>query len=355
MTNFLQDLGNQITLGAFIATFVFCLIVLRTVTGSDDGQHIFVPNASIAGAMVLAISSLAVLIYFFQHVPDSVHISMMVSAVGLRIHAMIDELYPGELGGATEEDPPEEAYAKSAGVLQDAAPVFATRCGYVGHIDPDALLETARQADVVLWVSARPGYFVDPTVPLAFVKPSAHLDTRTRKRIQAGYIVGRKRTETQDLLFLVDQLVEVAGKALSPGINDPVTAMTCTDWLTSGLIRFAGRPIPSPRRHDDDGALRVVAQPVSFAEFAEAAFGRVRPYVETDRNAAIHMMEAMARVALHLRGAEQARIVRKHAEALEAGCKRVLSHPADQHAVASRLAFVCQRLSPHLGPDPAAA
>lgn len=355
MTNFLQDLGNQITLGAFVATFVFCLIVLRTVSGADDSNDIFVPNISIAVAMLLAISSLAVLIYFFQHVPDSVHISMMVSAVGLRIHAMIDELYPESIGAAAEEDPREAEYARGPGVLQDAAPVHATVCGYVGHIDPKALMETARRKDVLIWVAARPGDFVDPTVPLAFVKPSDRVDGRTRKRVRAGYIVGRKRTETQDLLFLVSQLVEVAGKALSPGINDPITAMTCVDWLTSGLIRFSGRSVPGACRHDDDGILRVVAQPVSFAELADAALAKARPYVETDRNAAIHMMESIARLAHHLRDPGQARVVRAHAEALNEGCQRELPHPADREAVASRLAFVCQRLPPHLGPDPAAA
>ncbi len=265
MTNFLQDLGNQITLGAFISTFVFCLIVLRTISGADgEDGNMFVPNISIAFAMLLAIASLAVLIYFFQHVPDSVHISMMVSSVGLRMHTLIDELYPAAIGEAPQEDPMEAAYARGEGVLEDAAPVFATVCGYVGHIDPDALMQTARRKDILVWVSARPGAFVDPKVPLAFVKPAARADAQTQKKLRAGYIVGRKRTETQDLLFLVDQLVEVAGKALSSGINDPVTAITCVDWLTSGLIRFVGRATPSACRHDEDGALRVVAQPVDL-------------------------------------------------------------------------------------------
>lgn len=356
MTNFLQDLGNQITLGAFVATFVFCLIVLRTVSGADGhDDSMFVPNISIALAMLLAIASLAVLIYFFQHVPDSVHISMMVSKVGLRMHGLIDELYPARFGEAGEEDPLEADYALGAGALEDAIPVYAKVCGYVGHIDPRSLMDTARRKNLVVWVSARPGAFVDPAVPLAFVKPGDRVDGWTRKRIRAGYIVGRKRTETQDLLFLVSQLVEVAGKALSPGINDPVTAMTCLDWLTSGLIQFAGRNVPSACRHDEDGVLRVIAQPVTFAELAEAALGNVRPYVETDRNAAMHMMDNLGRLTHHLENPEQARIVRAHAQELNEGCQRELAHPADREAVASRFTFVCQELLPHLGPDPASA
>jgi uncharacterized membrane protein len=356
MTNFLQDLGNQITLGAFVATFVFCLIVLRTVSGADgQDDSMFVPNISIALGMLLAIASLAVLIYFFQHVPDSVHISMMVSKVGLLMHALIDELYPARFGEGGEDDPLEADYALGAGALEDAVPVYATVCGYVGHIDPRSLMDTARRKDLVVWVSARPGAFVDPAVPLAFVKPGDRVDGWTRKRVRAGYIVGRKRTETQDLLFLVSQLAEVAGKALSPGINDPVTAMTCLDWLTSGLIRFAGRTVPSACRHDEDGVLRVVAQPVTFAELAEAALGNVRAYVETDRNAAMHMMDNLGRLTHHLENPEQARIVRAHAHQLNEGCQRELPHPADREAVANRFTFVCQELVPHLGPDPASA
>jgi uncharacterized membrane protein len=355
MTNFLQDLGNQITLGAFVATFVFCLIVLRTVSGADESSTIFVPNISIALAMLLAIASLAVLIYFFQHVPDSVHISMMVAKVGLRMHALIDELYPTRFGEAGEEDPLEADYALGAGAIEDAVPVYAKVRGYVGHIDPHSLMNAARRKNLVVWVSARPGAFVDPAVPLAFVKPGDRIDGWTRRRVRAAYIVGNKRTETQDLLFLVSQLVEVAGKALSPGINDPVTAMTCLDWLTSGLIQFAGRNVPSACRYDEDGVLRVVAQPVSFAELAEAALGNVRPYVETDRNAAMHMMDNLGRLTHHLGNPEQARVVRTHAQKLNEGCQRELGHPADREAVAGRFRFVCQELLPHLGPDPASA
>jgi uncharacterized membrane protein len=356
MTNFLQDLGNQITLGAFVATFVFCLIVLRTVSGADgEDDSMFVPNISIALAMLLAIASLAVLIYFFQHVPDSVHISMMVSAVGTRMHTLIDELYPTEIGQAPDEDPMEAAYAHGGGALEDAAPVLANARGYVGHIDAGVLMRAARRKDILVWVSARPGDFVDPTVPLAFVKPAAAADEKTQKNVRTGYIVGKKRTETQDLLFLVDQLVEVAGKALSPGINDPMTAMTCVDWLTSGMIHFVSRAIPSACRYDQDGVLRVVAQPIDFAEFVEAAYGQLRPYVETDRNAALHMMNGFARVAQHLHDPAHARILRAQADALKEGCDSELSHPADREAVAARLAFVRQRLVPHLGPDPASA
>lgn len=349
MTSFMQDVGNQITLGAFIATFIFCLIVLRTVQGSaGDEDPAFVPNVSIAVGMLLAIASLAVLIYFFQHIPDSIHISMMVSGVGLRLRALLDDIYPARIGEGPEHDMVEERYAAGEGMLEDTEPVFATAYGYVQHIDAEALMAVGRQCDVTIWIGARPGTFVDPNVPLAFIKPSARLDDRVRGRVRAGYIVGRKRTHTQDLLFLVDQLVEVAGKALSPGINDPMTAMSCVNWLTSSLIQLGGRDIPSACRHDSDGILRVVAPPISYGEFADAMFAQLRPYVETDRNAAIHMMDSMARTAYHVHTIERARILLTHAEALHKGALSQLSHPQDREAITSRFKLVAERLEAQL-------
>ncbi len=349
MSNFMQDLGNQITLGAFIATFIFCLIVLRTVQGGDgDGNGMFVPNISIAIGMLLAMASLAVLIYFFQHVPDSIHISMMISGVGLRLRALLDDIYPTAIGNAPEHDAAEEAYAAGEGMLEGSAPVFATAYGYVQHIDSDALVAAARQCDLIIWVSAGPGTFVDVNVPIAFVKPAARVDARIEAKVRGGYIVGRKRTQTQDLLFLVNQLVEVAGKALSPGINDPITAMSCVNWLTSSLIQFGGRDVPSACRHDDEGALRVVAPPVSYAQFANAMLGQLRPYVETDRNAAIHMMDSIARIAYHTNATERARILLTHAEALREGCREQLGHPQDREAIEARFKLVAERLAPQL-------
>ncbi|MBL8661160.1 MAG: DUF2254 domain-containing protein [Rhodospirillales bacterium] len=349
MSNFMQDLGNQITLGAFVATFIFCLIVLRTVQGSDgSGNGMFVPNVSIGVGMLLAMASLAVLIYFFQHIPDSIHISMMISGVGLRLRGLLDDIYPTRIGEGPERDPIEEAYAAGEGMIEGAAPVFATAYGYVQHIDADALLAAARQYDLMIWVSAGPGTFVDVNVPIAYVKPAAMVDDRAARKVRAGYIVGRMRTQTQDVLFLVNQLVEVAAKALSPGVNDPITAITCVNWLTSGLIQLGGRDIPSACRHDSDGDLRVVAPPISYAQFADAMLGQLRPYVETDRNAAIHMMDSMARIAYHTGTTERARILLTHAEALCEGCREQLGHPQDREAIETRFRLVAERLAPQL-------
>jgi len=143
-------------------------------------------------------------------------------------------------------------------------------------------------------------------------------------------------------------LVEVAGKALSPGINDPMTAMSCVNWLTSSLIYLGGRHVPSAARHDSDGALRVVAPPISYAEFAGAVFTQLRPYVETDRNAALHMMDAIARAAYHVRSPDRARVLLCHAEDLNEGCQANLSHQQDRDAVAARLKLVVERLTPVL-------
>jgi uncharacterized membrane protein len=92
------------------------------------------------------------------------------------------------------------------------------------------------------------------------------------RRLAAAFIVGGDRTSQQDAAFAVQQLVEVALRALSPGVNEPFTAITCIDRLGQGLSRLAVRAMPSPVRADDTGAMRVVARPRTFAELLEEAF-----------------------------------------------------------------------------------
>jgi uncharacterized membrane protein len=335
LTNFLQDTGNQITLGTFIATFVYCFLVLRTVQGVDGGDMNtrFVPDISILVAMTLALASLSVLIYFFHHMPESLHVSHMIASSGTQLHTRLNEIYPTRIGEESDApSPSEEAYV-AAGALEDAAPVPSETIGYVQNIDAATLLAAAKRHDITVWSAAGPGSFVGHGAPLAYVKPAGLVDNGVITAMQAAFIVGRKRTPAQDVLFLVNQLVEVAGRALSPGINDPLTATTCVNWLGSAVIALCGREVPGSCRYDDDGRLRVVAPPVSFEAFADAVFGQLRPYVETDRNAAVHMMRVLADIAPHVQSTDRARVIARHAASLNEGCRSCLGHPDDRAAV----------------------
>jgi uncharacterized membrane protein len=141
-------------------------------------------------------------------------------------------------------------------------------------------------------------------------------------------------------MFLVQQLVEIAARALSPGVNDPFTAISCMNWLGSGLRTMADRQMPGPYRYDDANRLRVVTPVLDFEQFASAIFDRLRPYVSTDRNASLHMMEMLARAVRTLEDQRKRQILLSHAEALCKGCQSGLDHERDQEEVLRQLARI---------------
>lgn len=345
LTNFMQNRGNQITLGTFIATFLYCLLVLRTVRSDDGGAEAFVPHIAVFGALFLAIASLSVLIYFIHHVPESIHVSNLVGDVGRQLNSRLDEMFPTKIGhGQVAEAKREPAAAWPERFEADAAPVNAVEAGYILFVDGDGLMECAREHDLRLILRQRPGSFVSDGRALALVWPGDRLDDDVVERIRRSFVLGVRRTAAQDVSFFVHRLVEVAGRALSPGVNDLFTATSAMDWLGSALASLAGREIPSADRYDEDGALRVVAEPLGFDGFAAEAFDQLRPYVRSDPNAALHLMKVIGRVARAAQTPAQRAVLLCHAKALRDDGDGSLPSEHDRAALRDVHAAVVQQL-----------
>lgn len=343
LTNFLRDRGNQITLGTFIATFLYCLLVLRTVVSADEAEQAFVPNIAILFALLLALASVGVLIFFLHHVPQSVHVSHMIARVGQELIEEVDKLFPRRIG----EPPSANDGSSSIDELEqrfDAAyPIRATGCGYMQQVDGAHLMKVVSEESLIIKIDCRPGTFVRQGQPLARILASEPPDEVLKDRLVEAFTWHVKRSPTQDIMFLVDQLVEIAARALSPGLNDPFTAMNCLEWLTAALAAVADRDVPDGRRFDDDGDLRIVARPVRFADLAEAGFGALLPYIAADRNAASHAMRKLASLADDLRTDEQRAAIQELAAAYLAASQRELRHPSGKAEIAALYAVFRQR------------
>ncbi len=336
MTNFMNDRGNQITLGTFVATFLYCVLVLRTVRGGDglSAADVFVPHLAVHGGLLMALASLGVLIYFIHHIPESIHISELIAGVGERLIERIESLYPSKLGeGNPSGDGAKDEDLAPSKPMEDVIAVYASATGFVQHLERNQLMGVAQKNNLILWVIKQPGDFATPGSALVLAKPAGLVSEGVSDDIRASFVVGTRRTPSQDVLFLVDQLVEVAARALSPGVNDPYTAISCIDWLAAALGELAQRAIPNRHRFDDAGNLRIVAAPIDFPKFAEAALGQLRPYVQRDRNAALHMLSTMIELLAQLPTEPQRAAVRHHCEALRQGCMSDLPHPEDRNAI----------------------
>jgi uncharacterized membrane protein len=288
LRSFMRDLGNQLVLGTFIATFLYCLLVLRTVRGEngDGGDAGFVPHVSVTLAVMLAAASLAVLIYFIHHIARSMQAPYVITAVADELLGGINDIFPEEIGrdaGAPVPDP-DGPLVEPPGPAQTIASVCD---GYVQSVDNDALMKLACEHDLVVRLLRRPGDYAFTGAPLARVWPSRRLDDDVCQRLVDAFTFGADRTATQDLRFPMEQLVEVAVRAMSPGINDPFTAVNCVDRLGSALALLGGRRIPSRYRRDDEGRLRVIADPVGFEMLTDLAVTPLVHYARASGSVAV--------------------------------------------------------------------
>ncbi|MAA74202.1 MAG: hypothetical protein CMN28_05800 [Salinisphaeraceae bacterium] len=321
LTNFMSDRGNQITLGTFIATFVYCMLVLRNVRTAGEG---FVPQISLFFALSLAIASIAVLIYFIHHVTESIHISNVVADIGRDLEKTLHRDSQRD-GPAHHRHPAEQmtgAYAR----------VSCGGNGYIQHLVESRLLELAEKSDTLVQLERQPGDFVHYGQTLARVWPADRADDKLLDQMSQAYALGRSRTLVEDMMLLVDELVEIAARALSPGINDPFTAMSCLDWLRTALVRFASTPPPSPYRHDEAGALRLIRPVLDFDTLIEQIYTRLRPYFCADPSAACHMIDSLGHIA-PLLSEPQRRTLAGQNEALHEASQALLGAEPDRARV----------------------
>jgi uncharacterized membrane protein len=276
-----HDTGTKVVLGTLIGTFIYALVVLRSIHG--DGANALVPVHAVTAGVAFGVASIGALIYFIHHIAVSIQASAIVERVSRDLHGQIAQLFPYSAGEAPP-DPPIDARDRLRvdRLAEQGASIRSPVEGYVRLIDLEALVEASAGADALVQVIARPGAFVHRGGPLAIAMPPDAAGGGASKRLAAAFVVGRDQTEAQDPLFAIDQLTEVAVRALSPGINDPFTAMNVIDRLGAALADLADRAPASPFRFAPDGRLRVVARPITFDDAIRHAFGPIARYGAQD-------------------------------------------------------------------------
>ncbi len=340
LRNFMRDRGNQLSLGTFIATFAYCLLILRTVNGTEGQQ--FVPHISVTVGLILALTSLGVLIYFIHHAAASIQAENVIANVGRDLDQAIARLYPECIGVGPQETMKEGT--PPPGFDRESRPVAAGRSDYLQNIDVDRLMDLARQHDLVIGVPHRPGKFLVAGGDLARVWPGDRLDDGIADGVRGAFYLGPLRTLTQDVEFAIDQLVEIAVRALSPGVNDPFTAMNCVDRLGAALVVLAGREIPSAYRYDEDGRLRVIADASTIEGIVDAAFDQVRQAARTDAAVTIRLLETMATVASRAPDEVWRCALRRQAEMVHRGGQQALPEEGDRRVADDRLRDVLRAL-----------
>lgn len=336
LQNFMRDTGNQVVLGVFIATFSYSLLVLRSVR---DG---FVPHVSVTLAVVLVFISVGVLIYFIHHVAKKIQAETIVATVYQELTDAIDRLFndvDGENGIQREADLPE-------GFERQALRVAAKRSDYLQGIEYERLMTCAVEHDLVLKVLQRPGDFVMGTSAVLLAWPPANVNDDVVDTLQSAFILGARRTLTQDAEHGVHQLVEIAVRALSPGVNDPFTAMICIDRLGAVLGQLAAKQFPVPCRFDEHGRLCLILNVTSFAGYVDTAFNQIRQHAARSPAVLIRLLETIARVAEMAHTPEQRQALATHATMMRDLGVEAFGEARDREDLETRYQTAMSRLAP---------
>lgn len=336
LTNFMEDKGNQLSLATFIGTFVYAITVLRTVRAEDEEAASveeaiatalpgFVPQLSLLVAYLMMGLSVAVLVYFLNHIPASIRINTVLKGIGRRLLADIAKEYPKPDRGIAPEPAPK------------GRPVLVNHTGYVQIIDFDELEEITERHDCVFALRVRTGDFVHPGMPLAELcdgKGGEVLD----QRLEDVFILGATRTPEQDPQFLIDELVEIALRALSPGINDPFTAITVLHWLGAATAELGTRDLRKLAA-SQEGKQRIYPLPDDFEHFVRRGFGGVRSAVATSPTAALVMLDTLRHAALPIDDESRVTLLRQEGRRLLEQAREAMSGPDLQEVEARHVGF----------------
>jgi uncharacterized membrane protein len=309
LRNFMADRGNQVVLGTFVATFIYCLLILRVIRAGDGNDAATVPRLAVTGGIVLALVSFSVLIYFFHHAATSLQAERLIGSIFRELLDIIEDVFPAE---PPDEPAPEQTIRLDHDA--DARSVSARHNGYLRSVEVETLLHLAGAQDLIIQVERRPGSFITEQSPLARVTGAGRDDPQVHERIRQAFLLGSSRTLEQDAEFPVQQLVDIALRALSPGLNDAYTAVVCTDRLGAALCHLNSRHAPPRHRRDQEGRIRLILDTYTYEGMVDAAFDQIRQNAAGSVSVCIHLLEVLRTVAATTRTPEQRRVLRQHVE-----------------------------------------
>ncbi len=323
------------------------LVVLRTIRGGDE--EAFVPSLAVLGGLALAFVGIAFLIYFIHHISMSIQASNIIAAAAEETISAVDQLFPKGLGNNADED----ADGNPAVAIgeQTWSAVGARKTGYIESIDENSLLALARKHGTIVRMERGIGEFVVEGAPLMSLAGLSGPDEEAAAELNTVFVIGRQRTVQQDAGFGIRQIVDIAMKALSPGVNDTTTAVMCVDYLGAILARLAGRRIATPHRLDE-GELRVIARGPCFESLLTEAFDQIRQNAEGNVAVLTRQLETLGIIAGQTANTRRRQSLRQQAELIVAVAERSIPSPHDGAGVRAASVRLSQVLDVPSGRPP---
>lgn len=309
--NFMYVQLNQVVLGAYVSTYLYCLLVLNAV--SDHDGYSFIPSISILVAILAAVTNIVLLIVFIHQIAVSIQADRVISDISGFIAKQVETLFPEKMGEEIADEENMDASAILSGYPQ-RVPIKSPKSGYLQYMDGGVLMKLVAKHDSLLQLHHRPGSFLVKGSEVGLLYSNSAWDEATLESLTDQFIIGETRSTQQDLEFSFHQMVEVAARALSPGVNDPYTAMACIDHLSATMCYLAEAQFPSKYRFDEEGDLRVITDILTFEGILDVAFNQIRQFSGGSPAVIIRLMEALTTLLGFTQTESHKKAVIKHAE-----------------------------------------
>lgn len=332
--NFMYVRLNQVVLGSYISTYLYCLLVLNAIKDGDN--YTFIPSISILVAIVFAIINIILLIIFIHQIAMSIQADKVISDISSFISKQVEKLFPEKIGQEIED---EESFdlSSATSAYQNKISLKSPENGYLQYIDGESLMELIAKNDSVIHMKYRPGAHLVKGMEIGILYSNMNWKKEGLEEVFSQLVIGETKTAQQDLEYSINQMVEIASRALSPGVNDPFTAIACIDNLSSTMAYLAQAKFPSKHRFDDDGNLRLISDILMFEGVLDAAFNQIRQYSAGSTAVVIRLMEAMITIYQFTTIESHKKAVLRHAEMILRLGKETIKEKNDLDDLFSRV------------------
>ena len=321
--NFMADRRTQVTLGLFVSTVVYLLLVLRSTSGATDS----VPNLAVTGGTALVLLCLGAVLIFVHHLARSIIADTTIDRVGEELDRDLVRLLPESEGD----------WAPSLPIhpCENGAPLTLRGSGYVQSVNYEGLVKIAKKAAAVIELEVKPGRHVILGSTFGWIHPPEAATEERRSKIENCLALEGERASIQDPENSIRQLVEVALRALSPSVNDPFTAMAVVDRLTESLAKVMRRGSAQCVWVDEDGLVRVLAPRSTFADFLEEAFRQIRQHSREHPAVLIRLVESLGQLLAQAKAAQKSALQKQIEIVLDVG-RRSIAQKDDLDALENR-------------------
>ena len=336
LRTYISDPGNQLVTGMFICTFIYCVIVLHSAP--DLGAPGPTTHLSVTIATLLAFVSFGLLIYYLHHASTSLQMELFAARLGHNLLRAIRREHP---------DPGERRQpvaSNGAPASKDASQVpqrRTTACsrreGYIHFVDNDRLLKLAIRHGLRIKILEEPGRFIIPGKPLAEIHGEPSSPSRLEARINRCFWTGPMRILAQDIRYGLDQLVEVALRALD--VNAPFTAIGCIEWIGEAMSLLARREPTDACLYDRKGRIRVERRTTDFVALTDCAFNQLRQFSYDVPEVSIRLLDVITMIMANAKHKDYRDALLRHARMIERG-KASLIEERDREELSRRYAKV---------------